>query len=251
MYVCRMQSPKLTLIRCISPASARSRIMSFHSSYTTSVGNASNASLAVAGASPTPESNPRASRLLVSLWLLSAASFRRAGRLDECRGAIAEAEKVDADSPDVWAQVRSFYLTSIPGTVTDGFMQYAQYCVKTGSPELARTCLTKGLSFSLDHAPSIILLSRLYLATAPSLPPMTTKITNPKLQNLKIPFAESLLDQLTRSHGWDSGEAWFELSRCYKETNRSSKERECLVWALQLEDTRSVRGLKDALERVL
>lgn len=37
---------------------------------------------------------------------MSAASFRRAGQLDDCRGAIAEAETVDADNPDVWVQVR-------------------------------------------------------------------------------------------------------------------------------------------------
>lgn len=52
------------------------------------------------------ENNPRATKLLVDLWLMSAASYRRAGRLDESRGAIQEAEVLDADDPDVWCQVR-------------------------------------------------------------------------------------------------------------------------------------------------
>lgn len=57
---------------------------------------------------PTVESNSRATDVLVKLWLMSAASFRRAGKLEECRGAIQEAESLNGDDPDIWVQVSSF-----------------------------------------------------------------------------------------------------------------------------------------------
>jgi hypothetical protein len=91
----------------------------------------------------------------------------------------------------------------------------------------ARTCLVKSLSFSLDHIPAVVLLARLYLSDPSS---------------LKLPFAEGLLDTLTKRHGWDVPEAWFELSKCYKGSKRPQREKECLIWALQLEETRSVRS---------
>jgi len=34
-------------------------------------------------------------------------------------------------------------------------------------------------------------------------------------------------------------------------TGRGEKEKECLVWALQLEETRAVREREKALERIL
>lgn len=36
---------------------------------------------------------------------MSAASFRRAGKFQEARGAIQEAERLDGDDPAVWVQV--------------------------------------------------------------------------------------------------------------------------------------------------
>jgi hypothetical protein len=49
----------------------------------------------------------RENRLLSELWLTSAATFRRMGRLDEAKRAIMEAEVLDETNPNVWVQVRS------------------------------------------------------------------------------------------------------------------------------------------------
>ena len=45
------------------------------------------------------------SRLLSDLWLMSAAIFRRLGKIEQARGAIQEAEVRDEDNPAVWVQV--------------------------------------------------------------------------------------------------------------------------------------------------
>lgn len=61
-----------------------------------------------AAASPAPRPLPaQAARILSRLWLTSAATFRRWGKLEECKGAINEAEDVAGDiDPDIWMQVR-------------------------------------------------------------------------------------------------------------------------------------------------
>lgn len=44
-------------------------------------------------------------RLLSDLWLMSAATFRRLGQIEQAKGAIQEAEVKDEDNPAVWVQV--------------------------------------------------------------------------------------------------------------------------------------------------
>lgn len=44
-------------------------------------------------------------RLLSELWLMSAATFRRSGKIEQARGAIQEAEVRDEENPNVWVQV--------------------------------------------------------------------------------------------------------------------------------------------------
>jgi hypothetical protein len=43
--------------------------------------------------------------LLSELWLMSAATFRRSGKIEQARGAIQEAEVRDEENPNVWVQV--------------------------------------------------------------------------------------------------------------------------------------------------
>jgi len=44
-------------------------------------------------------------RLLSDLWLMSAATFRRLGKIEQAKGAIQEAEVKDEGNPNVWVQV--------------------------------------------------------------------------------------------------------------------------------------------------
>lgn len=47
----------------------------------------------------------RENRLLSDLWLMSAATFRRLGKIEQAKGAIQEAEVRDECNPGVWVQV--------------------------------------------------------------------------------------------------------------------------------------------------
>ncbi|CEQ42169.1 SPOSA6832_03951, partial [Sporobolomyces salmonicolor] len=225
----------------------------------------SNLSLAESAARsrPSVETNRRATKLLVDIWLTSAASFRRAGKLDEAQGAVFEAEQLDAEDPDVWSQASLFSLLRRSGPLLTHPLrcsQLAQLHIARGETARARVVLQKAFSFDVDHLPSLILFSRLYLTPPSPSPPSPSPVDSTQSSSpadpsswvhRQLPFAESLLDTLTKRRGWDSPEAWFELSRCYKHTERREKEKECLVWALQLEETRSVRSLGRALPRVL
>ncbi|KAK4704926.1 cargo-transport protein YPP1, partial [Phenoliferia sp. Uapishka_3] len=207
-----LRAPQSTL----SVASARSANHTPSLSLTASVVSLDAATQSGTGSStgPTVETNPRATKLLVDLWLMTAASFRRAGRLDDSRGAIQEAESLDADDADVW-------------------VQFALYNIAVGAVDEARISLIKALAFDLSHIAATVLLARLYLAS-------------PK----QLPYAEGTLETLTQRQGWDVPEAWFELSRCFKGTGRAGREKECLVKALGLEETKGVRPLS-CLPRLL
>ena len=52
------------------------------------------------------ERSRKEQRLLSELWLMSAATFRRSGKIEQARGAIQEAEVRDEENPNVWVQVR-------------------------------------------------------------------------------------------------------------------------------------------------
>jgi hypothetical protein len=55
----------------------------------------------------------RYNRLLADIWLMSAATFRRSGKIEEVKGAIQEAEVRDETNPAVWVQVRRHSLPAI------------------------------------------------------------------------------------------------------------------------------------------
>lgn len=50
--------------------------------------------------------NAAETRLLADLWLQSAGTFRRSGKLEQALGAIQEAEVMDPSNAEVWVQVR-------------------------------------------------------------------------------------------------------------------------------------------------
>jgi hypothetical protein len=83
--------------------------------YAPSVSNGSPSPVSVTPAPPSPAPpaatgkrigrTPRDRRLLSDLWLMSAATFRRLGKIEQARGAIQEAEVTDENNPAVWVQV--------------------------------------------------------------------------------------------------------------------------------------------------
>ncbi|RUS21132.1 hypothetical protein BC937DRAFT_93541, partial [Endogone sp. FLAS-F59071] len=147
----------------------------------------------------------RSLRFLTSLWLASAAAFRRLGKLEEAHKALEEAEGVDVVSADVWCQLG---LLSLVEKKTD----------------TAVMAFRKALVCDPMHVMTKVHLARTYLETN------------------ELELAEGLLESVTKGNGWDCAEAWFYISQVFQRTDRIERTKDCLWYALDLEGTRPVRS---------
>ena len=218
----------------------------------------------------------RETRLLVDLWLMSAATFRRAGNLEQARCAINEAERLDATHAAVWVQM-------------------AQWCSASEQSGATVTCLYKALACDGENVPARIHLARYFLepnalslrqshadaiAAARSMsgddvlegtlvdPESAARragsralgaADQPRLGEVAAPFAwdtdpnpaarglaEVLLRTTTQYRGWDVPEAWHLLAQVERGRSNAAA-RAALLEALALEESRPVRVIRDAL----
>ena len=225
--------------------------------------------------------------ILTGLWLLSAATFRRAGKLGECRVAIQEAERIAPGNPDIW-------------------LQLALWFVENDNVGLATSSLYKALACSGDHVGSSVHLARIFLSNPDSIPATShnssafaasantpTPVPRPGVEHnfldgtqsrsigasakahgispgnkearfessadaaasketkklTALSLAEGILNTTTASSGWDVPEAWLFLGHVAQKTHRAERAAECLKFALALEETKPIRPLQIALQR--
>lgn len=168
--------------------------------------------------------SPAEERILSNLWLMSAASFRRTGKLEQSLVAIEEAETRDPENPAVWVQLGLWHRA----------MQASTSSESNSNPDPsgeAQAAFTKSLLLRPDYPPGAVSVARLHVTTG------------------QVDLAHSLLSQLVQDRGWDVPEAWFALATVCERQDRHARARECLLYALQLERTRTCRALPDALPR--
>ncbi|KAH9173803.1 hypothetical protein EDB89DRAFT_2153622 [Lactarius sanguifluus] len=157
-------------------------------------------------------------RLLSELWLMSAATFRRSGKLEQARGAIQEAEVRDEENPNVWIQL-GLYHTAL------------------GNKDRAVQAFNKALFIFPDSIPATVHLSHSYLTLAKE---GTSDVDN-------IDLVAGMLSDLTQGPGWDVPEAWYFLGKAHGMRGMRDRERECLGFALNLADGRPLREFGDAV----
>ena len=218
------------------------------------------------------------SNLLATIWLASAASFRRAGKLNESRTAIQEAESLEPGLADVWVQL-------------------ALYFVEKKEPLQAINTLYKALACSGDHVAASVHLARLFLTNAdikpktahdapspePRVEPQASAMDGTRSRSISatpqansialggskskyssaaeaslsknaqdlssVSLAEGLLNNVTKGTGWDVSEAWLFLGQAVQKSRRTQRARECLEYALALENTKPIRPLEHSLRR--
>jgi predicted Zn-dependent protease len=159
---------------------------------------------------------PAESRILSDLWLQSAATFRRWGKLDQCVVAIEEAEVLDPENAEVWIQL-GLYHTSLspPNHVA------------------ATPAFTKSILLRPDHPAGVVCLAKLYLETD------------------QVELAHSFLNQVTQDGGWDVAEAWYYLAKVCERQGREERAGECLRFALGMEEGRPCRRWREGVDRWL
>ncbi|KAF9444615.1 TPR-like protein [Macrolepiota fuliginosa MF-IS2] len=205
----------------------------------------------------------RENRLLSDLWLMSAATFRRLGKIEQAKGGIQEAEVKDEGNSNVWVQLGLYYFA-------------------LGHRQEAIDALQKALFINTDDVSATVHLSHIYLTlpspksqqqqhaksvptpiddtmhNLPTLPTATPTSTRPpsffpskrggdEPDRSNIDLVAGLLSHLTRGRGWDVPEAWYFLAKAYGVQGRKEKEREALKVALRMAEGRGVREVQSAL----
>ncbi|KAJ3560060.1 hypothetical protein NP233_g11081 [Leucocoprinus birnbaumii] len=209
----------------------------------------------------------RENRLLSQLWLMSAATFRRLGKIEQAKGAIQEAEVKDEANPGVWVQLGLYYLA----------LRHREHAIDA---------FQKALMIDTDHVPATVHLSSIYLTPSKSQspqpqasssvasspteattidklppphnppqypPPSSSAHSSTKLDiqdttdRSNVDLAAGLLSHLTQGKGWDVPEAWYFLAKAYGVQGRKEKEVEALRLALQLTEGRGVREVGSAI----
>jgi tetratricopeptide (TPR) repeat protein len=162
--------------------------------------------------------------LVVKLWVMCTSSFIKAGRLNEAVQAILEAEELGLTDADVWHQL--------------GLLCLKAYQVKKASAqdnnddddELYNTALDafkKALAIDPDHIQTHVDMAATWIEHQD--------------RETEWELAEALLDRTTKSLGWDHEEAWFLLGQVYRHQNSMVRAKECLLYALELAETKPLR----------
>jgi tetratricopeptide (TPR) repeat protein len=173
---------------------------------------------------PVPEETPtlhatKDDKLISDLWTMSAATFRRLGKIEQAKAAIQEAEVKDSENPAVWVQLGLYY------TALDRNRE-------------ALEAFQKALFISPDHIAACVHLCRIHLST---------KSSTGAVDSDKVDLVVGILGHITRGPGWDVPEAWYYLAKAYGLQGRKDKERESLTTALALSDQRSIRDIGRAV----
>lgn len=195
-------------------------------------------------------------RILSDLWLASAATFRRWGKLEQCLVSVMEAEGLDPGNEDVWVQLGMYHVANTAITTAassskagiakgqeegEGQSEYGGEGEKqVWKP--AEEAFSKSLLLKTDHPPALVSLAKLYLSTSTRQNLATSTPTDSAPKRYQgADLAESLLNPFTQSVGWDIPEAWYLLGHVARVQGREERARECWEFALGLEQGRGIR----------
>ncbi|CAO3594626.1 unnamed protein product [Absidia cylindrospora] len=144
--------------------------------------------------------------LLCLLWMASARTFLRQGRLDEALKAVEEAEKVNwTTEPKVWCLL-------------------GQVKLGQSKRDEAIEAFQKGLVADPTDTDCRLWLAKTYM----------------EMDDMVI--SEGILNSLIQGKGWNSAESWYYLGDLYSKTDRMARAKDCLFYALELEDTQPIHS---------
>lgn len=222
---------------------------------------------------------PAEERMLADLWLQSAATFRRAGKLEQCLVAVEEAEAGDPANPAIWVQLGALQeaearsggsatgrtaplgpmqlnsanpgptsalpngsgaplsrvvsggtIGSSPGVGVTGWAAPGNgNPAATGVQEGPLASYTKALLLRPDYPAALVCIARLHARAG------------------DFDNANGLLNQLVHDAGWDCAEAWYLLGVVAERQGRRDKAREYLNRAMEMQGSRTARGVEEAL----
>jgi tetratricopeptide (TPR) repeat protein len=175
---------------------------------------------------------------------MSAATFRRLGKIEQAKGAIQEAEVRDENNSAVWVQVSR---SPKPELILTHHLaeQLGLYYTALGHNHHAIDAFQKALFICPDDIAASVHLCQLWLSSAGTSRAKAQSGTEIDPENVDL--AAGMLSHLSKGAGWDVPEVWYFLAKAYGMQGRKDRERECLCFALGLSEHRGVRGIDTAL----
>jgi hypothetical protein len=115
-----------------------------------------------------------------------------------------------------------------------------------GNDRRATDSINKALFIAPDDVSAVVHLCRLHLAQAEAAKCASMSAPNAVAvgggSNMgEVDLATGMLEACTRGAGWDVPEAWHLLGKAYGLQGRVERERECLLYALELVQGRGIR----------
>lgn len=171
--------------------------------------------------------------LVVKLWIMCTSSFIKSDRLDEAVQAISEAEEIGLTDADVWHQLGLLCLRAYElNKKAESSSSKHDNVNESNNEELYDTALDafkKALAIQPNHVQTHVDMAKAWIEHK----------DNPQWE-----LAEALLDNTTKSLGWDHEEAWYLLGLAHRQRNSLERSKEYLLYALQLSETKPLRSFK-------
>lgn len=191
-------------------------------------------------------------RLLSDLWLMSAATFRRLGKIDQAKGAIQEAEVKDENNPAVWVQFGLYYIAiGLYQHAVDTFQKALFICPDdvAATVHLSRLYLDPDLNARLHSAANQSTATKMTTSLSSEAKPTidSSNFSTALLPSLDVDLAAGMLSYLTKGKGWNVPEAWYYLAKAYGLQGRKEAEKKILRLALEFSERRGVRDIGSAL----
>lgn len=175
--------------------------------------------------------------LVVKLWVMCTSSFIKAGRLDEAVQAILEAEELGLTDADVWHQLGLLCLKAyqvkkdaLASSLSTAGGELSSKEDDDDCEELYNTALDafkKALAIDPDHIQTHVDMASTWIQHQD--------------REAEWELAEALLDRTTKSLGWDHEEAWYLLGSVYRHQESLERSKDCLLYALELSETKPLR----------
>lgn len=139
------------------------------------------------------------------------------------------------------SQLLDIYTEAMPAEPPQPLLPTQHTTAGSGANALATTSLPS--QFSSITAPASITEQTPATYASPAKEPAPAELNRLAARER----AYMLLSGLTRlGSGWDDSEAWLQLARAHELSGQVGKAKEALWWVVELEETRPVRGWRDA-----
>ncbi|ORX44759.1 hypothetical protein DM01DRAFT_1340288 [Hesseltinella vesiculosa] len=167
--------------------------------------------------------------LMVKIWVMCTSSFIKAGRFEQAIQAIMEAEEIGLTDANVWHMLGVLCWSAYTKAIERQQLDDNQGANEENPEDLYDTSMEafkKALAIDPDHIATHIDMASAWIQHQPE----------PEWE-----LAETLLERITKSLGWDRHDAWYYLGCAFQQQKDMARAKDCFLYAMDLSETHPVR----------